>query len=203
MPTDYGYRAVGGIQLPLATGTGRSLLFDADPAVAYALDYFAFVITNYVGARLMEAVGGGVMAQIQSPVAQQYPSIPTPDMLGNQLGFPLLCIGRKRSMTGRHSAGFEHDRCMFDLLYVLPPMTAAQTELVKPIFRAVEAALRSSATQGWDPAYTPPGGNPGDQPWAAAGLEYIGFGDPFRDVSECSSTGRLRARTISTSRRSR
>ena len=41
----------------------------------------------------------------------------------------------------------------------------------------ISETIRLKTTQGWDPGYTPPGGNLGDQPWgpAFAGLEKIGW----------------------------
>jgi len=199
MPTqpDYSYFRVGACQQPLPSPGTNSLLQDADPALFFWLDYATFIINTYPGPRLLSAasaagLGSGPNA-ITSAVAQAYPRHPRIEWLQNQLELPLLIVTRTRSQTGRLTAGWEHDRGWFDLLYVLPPLDAAQEELIGPILHAVEQALRNRVTQAWDPAYTPPGGNLGDPFDAAAygGVEAIGFGDPYRDPADSATYGYL------------
>jgi IPT/TIG domain len=183
VPRDYGPFEVGGTLQPLPTSSGNSLLRDADPPVFYALDYFSYLITTYAGPRLMNAVQmAGLGSVIQSPVAQQYPILPQPFFQSNQFRFPLLCVARTGASTRRHTAGWESDRWTFDVLYVLPPLTEGQSELMLPVRKAVYDALRHKATQGFDPGYTPPGGTIGQQPWALCGVESIGFGHELNEA---------------------
>jgi hypothetical protein len=190
-PVDNVNFQVGGIYLPLPTVSANSLLRDADPALFYALDFWAYVIKTDVGARLLQASQAAGVKQIAQAVAQSYSYLPTQTQLENELEFPALCVSRKRTMTGRKTAAWSHDRGLFELLYVLPPLSAGQTENVYPILKAIEVSLRHKTEQGWDPAYTPPGGTLGQQAWLLqfAGVESVGFGDPYRDVAEMSEFG--------------
>lgn len=187
---DYGAFEVGGTLEPLSTTSVQTLLRDADPALYYALDFFAYLITTYPGPRLLSAAQLAQATKITSAVAQKYPVLPQSQLQENQFAFPLLCIGRRRTQTRRHTAGWESDRCSFDLLYVLPPLTSGQSEMILPILKAVYDCLRHKTTQGFDPGYTPPGGSLGQQPWALAGIESIGFGHELNE-SESADYGFL------------
>jgi IPT/TIG domain len=182
---DYGQFQVGASTQPLPTSSENSLLRDADPALFYFLDFLTYVINTYPGPRLIEALtsagirmpGGNVVPP--SAVAQAYPYEPLPQQLENQFQFPLLCVYRKEVDTEWHSIGYEHDITNLGVLYVLPPMDAAGTEQIIPIFKTVASALRRKTTDAWDPGYAPPGGNLGDQFSSAlyANVEEIGFGE--------------------------
>lgn len=182
-PTDYSSFQVGGVVEPIPVSTGHSLLRDADPALFFALDFWAYCIRKYVGDRLMQAVTAAGMIEgkrsdpIRSAVQQIYPWAPDLEFTSNQFNFPLLAAYRKTSTYKRKTASWENDRCSFDLFYAFPPLTAGQNEAVLPILRAVEDVVRKKTTQGWDPGYTPPGGNLGDQPWGLkfASVEEVGF----------------------------
>lgn len=176
---DYNKFQVGAVQFPLSELSERDLLFDADPALAYALDFWIFVIKAYVGARFVQAAQNAGHAELANPVAQAYPYEPLPEQLENQFQFPLFCAYRTSADTVWRSVGYETDSCGIEVRYILPPLDAAGSERILPIFPAIAKALRKKTTDGWDPAYTPPGGNPGDQ-WTAAAyanVEEIGFGE--------------------------
>lgn len=185
---DYSAFQVGGDLQPLPTGGGNSLLRDADPALFFLLDYAAFVINTYPGPRLLQAATAAGATKITAAVAQKYPLLPQPEMLENQFSFPLLCIGRQRTTTRRKTAGWEDDRCIFELLYVLPPLNPGQAEQVLPIRKAIYDSLRKKVTQGYDPGYTPPGGSLGQSPWGQgfAGLEAIGFGHELNEAESAT-----------------
>jgi hypothetical protein len=195
---DYGAFQVGAAAEPITNSLANKLLLDADPALYHALSFFTYLINTYPGPRLVAlAPGAGLLdntgAAISAAVMQAYPWAPQPQQMGNQFKYPLLCVYRRTGMTGRFTASWEHDRGLFDLLYILPTLTPAQMLLVAPILRQVEATIRKKTTQGYDPGYTPPGGSLGGQVWgvAAAGVERVGFGDPYRDPAECSEYGHL------------
>lgn len=175
---DYGAFANAGATYPLDPASAQTLLRDADPAIFFALDFFSFLITHYVGDRLIAAAKGANFASsIPAAVVQRYPWDPDLELVGNQFKFPLLSIARRVSTHKRKTIGWEDDRSTFDLLYALPPLMGGQAEAVLPILRAVSVVLRHGTTQSFDPAYAPPGGNLGDSPWAVpfAGVEEFGF----------------------------
>lgn len=184
---DYGPFQVGNASEPITgQSPANSSLKDADPALFYALDFWTYVINTYPGPRILTAAAASGATQIQYPVAQAYPSNPGPHLQDNQFQFPLLAAWRTRTLSGRKTASWEHDRGMLDVLYVLPPLSQGQSELILPLQKEIFSALRHKTTQGWDPGYTPPGGTLGQPIWqaAAAGVEDAGFGDPFRDMVE-------------------
>lgn len=185
-PPPYGAFGVGAVVGPLAVETTNTLLQDADPALFYALDFFGYLIAAYAGDRLLKAAQASG-APILRPVEQLYPYIPTADQLReNQFRFPLLVMGRTDTLTGQFTAGWQHDRGLFELIYALPPLTAGQTEQVVPVLHWIAELLRYKTTQSFDPGYTPPGGSAaGATPWGPqfANVERIGFGDPYRDAT--------------------
>jgi hypothetical protein len=189
---------VSAFSAPLPSPSANTSLQDADPSVFFALDWFSYLINNYLGARIAyEAAQCGLLTPDGKPiqaVAQRYPYLLTDAQLQeNQFKFPLLSLGRTRTLTGRKTAGWEHDRGFFDLVYALPPLFPGQTERLLPLLQAVYATLRKKTTFAWDPGYTPPGGTLGQQ-WTSAGLanlEAVGFGDPFRDLAESATFGFL------------
>lgn len=190
-PADYSTLKAGSVLAPLAVDTENSLLEDADPALFYLLDFFAWGITAYLGDRLVAAAAGANVKDIETAIAQRYPYNPAPFLTETQFRFPLLAAYHRRSSTGRKTAGWEHDRHTFDVLYVLPTLDAAEAEAVLPILPRIATVLRGLATRGWDPNYQPPGGQLGDMPWALAGVERIGLGDPLRDDVEFAEFGSL------------
>lgn len=204
-PVDYGQFRISNATFPLAlpgSGTAApSLLSIADPEVYYSLDFFTFVIENYCGAALLQAlsnagVTGPSGAPITGAVMQSYPYDPKPEYLEDQVAFPALFLFRTTSRTEQWTASWEHDVTNFTLIYALPPLDAKGSELVLPILPAVAKALRKKLTDAWDPAYAPPGGSLGDQFDSApyANLQEVGFGEwgnPKRPLSEWYKIGAL------------
>lgn len=194
--TDYTDFTVGAVQEPLSTTSSNTLLQDADPPVFHALSFWKWLIVNVAGPRLLlELTAAGVkdnkQQAIASVVAQAYPFLPTPQQLENQIQFPLLAIGRTRTLTGRFTAAWEHDRGLFTLVYALPPLDAAQSNRVLPLLHAIEQLIRQRTTQSFDPGYTPPGGTLGESPWKLCAVERIGFGDPYQDAVQSTEYGSL------------
>lgn len=176
--TDYATFQHGGIQFPLALSgtTGNTLLRDADPTLFYVLDFYAYVLTTFIGARLL-ADAAAIGAPITSVVAQTVPFPAEVYGLSDQFQFPLLCAWRKSGRFNRRTAVWEHDTGAFGVAWILPTLTAGQAEKLLPVLHAAGAALNYMTDQGWSPSYTPPGGSAGQQPWSApfADLEEIGL----------------------------
>lgn len=159
------------------------LLQKADPVLFYALDFWTYIIRTYPGPALVAAasVGAGLKDMAGNPitnaVAQAYPDDPVPYLQSTYLRFPVLGVYRKESEYRKHSAIYYNDYCSFDLIYILPPLDAAQAEGILPILRAVETAVKEKTVQSLDPGYAPPGGTLGQTPWGLnfAALKWIGF----------------------------
>lgn len=164
----------GGVVFPLATSTGNSLLRDADPAVYFALDFFSFALTKYMGARYA-AEATTALLKATTVVASTVPYDPSEYLDEGQFKFPLLALCRRNSLHSDKTIGFRQDESALELAYILPPMLPSQIEQVIPALNSVKAIIDHVAEKGWDPTYTPPGGAAGDVAWklSNAGLQSI------------------------------
>lgn len=171
--TAYSVFQVAGLSFPLPAGGD---LYASDPVLAYSLAYWKWLIETYCG-DFITAQAGTCNVPMPAVVQQVFPDDPIPYLLEQQLQLPCLAAYRKDSTFRRKTAGWEHDRCTFDLLYILPPLHASQATKLLPIRRPIAALLREKTTQSFDPAYTPRGGALGDSPFAVpyASVEEVGF----------------------------
>lgn len=166
---DYAQFQTGASSYPLTTSTTNSLLKDADPALFYVIDFFASVITTYVGPRLLaEAANAPAIAGITSAVMQVLPMDPGELLQEQQLKFPLLAVYRQKDVYQWKSASWNDDASTWRVVYVLPPLTGGQRERVLPALRAVAKTLQNRIENQQDPAY-----QSGASPWALANLESI------------------------------
>lgn len=165
----------GAKDFPLDTGTGNSLLLDADPLMFYAGEFFAQVIETHAGPRLMEACGTPpAVTSIQRPVAGVTAIDPVPFLLTAQFDFPLLAVYRRRSILEDRTVAWRHDVSTFEILYVLPPLMASEAERVGPILTAIRDILDDRADTGLDPTYQPTNGVLGESFWVSrAGAERV------------------------------
>lgn len=177
---DYSTQQVGGILLPLSTTSGNQLLQDSDPALFYALDFWAAMVNQYCGARIVQAAnvawnGNPPFTQAISVPDGIFPWDPAPYLKDIQARLPLLAVYRTKSQLTWPRIGWERDNCQFCVEYILPPLTPGQHEQVGIVLRAVAATIRKLTRQGFDPSYTPPGGTPGAVVWGKqfAAIEQI------------------------------
>lgn len=157
----------GAVDFPLTAATTNSLLRDADPAVYYALEFFARVITVHLGDRLVAEATAAGATNITSAVAETLPIDPEQFLTEEHLRFPLLTLHREstsyKSISKRRQA-----KHRLRLAYVLPPLRAAEAERILPILHAVGILIDQKCTQGLDPSYTPsaPVGTAGEFVWS-------------------------------------
>ncbi len=172
--TDHAGFKHGGVTFPLAASTAQKLLRDADPCVFYMLEYYAQVIRTHIGARLLAEVSG--MDLLTAVVADTIPMNPEPYLLEKQTKLPILGVHRK-STTFEYMGTRKLAVNTMEVVYVLPPMQAAEAERILPILHAIAAVIDNRTEQGFDPAYTPttPAGSAGEKVWAAdrAGLARV------------------------------
>ena len=172
---DYSSFGGGGAAYPLPASTANSLLKDADPAIYYALDFFANVIQIHSGARISaeaSAAGGGLSIPNLPPTQLPYDPFPYLKELQTAAKLPLLAIFRKGGNLTARTVSLQHDEANVTMQYILPPLTAGQAERLIPALKAVKDILHNRGEQGWDPAYTPPGDVLGGKVWKLAGIEY-------------------------------
>lgn len=151
---------VGAVEFPVTTDTSLSTLRVCDPALFYALDFFAAMMRVHIEPRLLAECAVAPAVHITSAVAQKFPYDPGAWMQEEQLKFPLLAIFRKTSRSNYVSAVYMHDASEWQLEYTLPPLTAAQAERLLPVLSAVPTMIAKATEQGWYPGYVPPGALP-------------------------------------------
>src|SRR5688500_18615638 len=94
MPDDFYY---DGVTFPLPASIAESLLRDADPAVYYALEYFAQVIATHIGARLIAEATAAGATDITAAVRESMPIDPAQFLAEEHFKFPLLSLHRESS----------------------------------------------------------------------------------------------------------
>ncbi len=166
---DYDQFKHGAVPYPLTASTSNSLLKDADPALYYAMDFFANVLTTYLAPRLLaEASKSPPITAITAMVAAVLPMDPTPFLLEQQFKFPLLAVYRKKEKFVWKANGVVSDAGEWGVDYILPPMTGGQMERISPILRSVGQVISNRIENCMDPAY-----ENGLAVWSVAGLEEI------------------------------
>jgi hypothetical protein len=177
---DYAQFEIGSVLQPLPTPSQNSLLFDADPALAYYIDFLVAMLRKYVAPRFMAAVNAANLTQITDIViGDPFPYEPTPTMLDQQLKCPALFVYRTTGHTEQWTVAADHDIFGINVVFVLPPLDSAGTEQLQPILKAVYDCIRRKTSDCWDPSYTPPGGTLGQMFTALVNIEEIGFGPPI------------------------
>jgi IPT/TIG domain len=160
--------AFGGARYPLTPETDKELLVDVDPGLARALDFFAWGIEHYLGARLraqaaLEKNGGYAWP---SAVRLKETIEPLPFLFSEQFKFPLFALYRQREEWNEHTTEWDKSTATWVFSYVLPPLMPVQQGALNPILRGVSAVIRRLAHQGYDPAYSA-----GEPVWKLAGIQ--------------------------------
>lgn len=167
----------GGVTFPLPLGSvsGNTMLRDADPALYYALGYFASVLQTYIGPRLVADAAGilGGPNALKSAVAYQLPYDPQAYLQEQQLAqFPLLAVWRERGKFKWQSVARDSNEDTWKIVYVLPPLTSSQREKLGPILAAVPKVLLNRIENMRDPGYLA-----GAEVWKLAGVQEIALVD--------------------------
>ncbi len=74
-------------------------------------------------------------------------------MAEHQFKFPLLAIYPKQEVYEYKRVSRRSDARELEIVYVLPPMTAGQSEAMLPILRSVGRVIDDRLEQGYDPTY--------------------------------------------------
>lgn len=165
----------GAVVFPLASPATRESLRDADPALFFTLDFLAFAIVKYMGARFVEEATAAQVGLVAGAVGTTVSFDPVPFLATTQFRFPLLAMYRRDEELRDRSAAYRSGKVLCDVLYVMPPLTAGQAQRMVPLLNAVKGIVDHAIEQGFDPTYAPPDGVAGDSMRAAgfANLEAI------------------------------
>lgn len=152
MALEWGTFGEGASVFPLTSSTANSLLKDADPAIFYCLDFFAFVLGAYMGTRLVaEATACG--APITAAVAYTLPDDPATYLTQAQVAFPLLAIHRVQDVVTDRTLTYREAKGTWRVHYVLPPIDAGQRERLLPALRAAARIIDNRIEAKFDPNY--------------------------------------------------
>ena len=165
MSGDYGSFKWGGVVYPLATGTGNSLLQDADPAVYYASLFFKGMLGLHMGARFMAEVAA-CSAPIDSIVGTTMTNDPAPYLRAGEFSFPLLSVYRQTEKDQRKTVTWDDDSSIWEVAYIFPALTMRQADILTPALRSAGRIIAHAAKQGMDSNYLG-----GLNVWQATGIE--------------------------------
>lgn len=182
MANEYKNFKRGGVSFPLTAATTNSLLQDADPFIFGALHYLNAMLTTHIGSRFTAEAASG-RAGLKKPdgsaitavVGTLLPFPPEPFLNAEQILFPLLAIHRVDETMEYKTVGWRHNVSRCIIAYVLPPLAAAQAQIMWPILNAAARVIDDRVEQQYDPTYTPPftGATMGSNIWQLAGTEQL------------------------------
>lgn len=165
----------GGTSLPLAPGaaTQHSLLQAADPALYWALQYWAAMLEKYVGAAAVSE-GLAVRAPIGQAVASTLPYDPQPFFTESvQFVPPALAVYRVQGTFVPRSAVWRQMQSEWEIAYILPALSAGAAVRLLPLLQAAGRVLDDTTDRKGDPGWMG-GANP--------------FGDGYGNVSRIGFT---------------
>jgi len=152
----YGSFGLGVSTFPLIATGANSLLQDADPVLYYLLDFAYNVLQLHAQARWAVEVARPTLnfaAPFPNVCASRVPYNPFPFLQDTGLNLPLLAAYWVDGKSFELTRDYLRTESTIEIAYVLPPMTAAQTEILGPILHAVRAILTDRFETGFDPNY--------------------------------------------------
>lgn len=156
--TDYLRFGVGNASFPLPTSISNSSLADCDPTLYYLLDFCEGVLNYHAGARWKKELIRSGRTDIDGYsdgyiVAMKVPYDPVPFLADTRFTFPLLAMFRKSGTISERTAAFNQIQSAIDIMWILPPLSASDAEILMPFQSSVLQILMDRIEQGWDPAY--------------------------------------------------
>jgi hypothetical protein len=129
--------AFGGVEFPLSTRTGNTLLRDADPALYWVGQFLRTVLETHFGDRLRdEATTAGV--QLPGAVVHLSHVDPGPHLWDDvRKRFPLLALYRTSEVYDARTTVWEQSTSTWEMQYILPAMGWDPSEKLMPLFALV------------------------------------------------------------------
>lgn len=166
-----GYFTFGHFQAPLTASTANSALYDCDYTLYTLIAYYKFCFETYLQDRWNEEVVAANLPELAgSIVSYVLPYDPIPYLKQIQSKFPLLAIFPIQEEFSHKTVIHDSVKVSFQILWVMPPIEAAQAERLMPFRRAVAKTLRNRTNHKFDPGF-----RNGEQVWEVAGIESIDF----------------------------
>jgi len=152
--TEYSGLQIGGFVAPLTASTTNALLQDADPALFWITSYVQQMLITYLGARFdAEMTRAGLTANVGHIASTTVPFDPLPRLQQAGLDPPLLALFPVSDAFEERTRNWPHLMGTWKLLYILPPLTPAQTLQLYPLLRAIGKVIFDRLEQGHDPAW--------------------------------------------------
>lgn len=161
---------------PVTSSTANTSLQDIDGVVFQLLDFNAWAINFYLGARWAaecNRIGRPDLSQI---VTQTLPYNPAPYLQESNFTFPLLALYRAgKGKASEWTIGWQRVDTPLELVWIMPPITAAEAEVLMPFQKAVIDVVLNRNERGFDPNYIRPwlSADDGYSVGASAGLDYL------------------------------
>jgi hypothetical protein len=152
---EYGTFATGNVIFPVNPAITNSALQDIDPVIFYLLDFCSGILNIHLGSRwTAECTRAGRTDLAPSIVAMKVPYNPIPYLQDTAFNFPLLALYRAGRGKISERTRFRHRlETRLELLFIMPPITASEAEILTPFQSAVTDVIVDRNEQGWDPAY--------------------------------------------------
>jgi hypothetical protein len=154
---NYGTFGVDSSVYPLVATGANSLLLDADPCLYWLLDFAYSMLQVYAQPRWAIEIQRAGLTAYPNICSLRVPYSPFPflqDTAGQSgLSFPLLSLNRVEGQSKELTRVYQRTESTLEFNYVLPPFTAAQTQIAGPILNAVLSIIRDRFEYGFDPNY--------------------------------------------------
>lgn len=135
--------------------SANEILQDADPVIYHLLSFYKAVIQLHTQDRWnVEVAAAGLPDLINKTVGYSVPYDPVPFFQDTQFKFPLLAAYRQSEEYSERTTTQYQSVAKVQVLYVLPPFTAAQYERMAPFVTHVSRTLTNRTEQGFDSNYS-------------------------------------------------
>jgi len=150
---EYSFFKIGGVSYPaqLRASTGKTALVDLAPFRHELMTFVKGVLEIDLGERYAEEAADCGLTQAPDIVGSSLPYDPEPYLTNTGLVFPVLAVYPLRAARSEHSRLRERITRTVALVYVLPPLTAAQAEAMTPFLDAAADVIENRIDQGYDP----------------------------------------------------
>ena len=154
MALELGTFRIGNTVYPLDGYITNSLLKDADKPLYYLLDFFSSVLNTYAGDRWTNEVARAKLtSQIPRIVGMKFPNNPFPYLQDTGIKFPLLAVYRVEGKMLEKTISFSRTQSNLEVVWVLPPLTMSQMEMIGPFLNSVKEILYNRSEVPADPNY--------------------------------------------------
>lgn len=137
---------------PVPTGA-ISNLAQQDKPIYWLLQYFTQMLTSYAGDAWTEALGRSGLTDCPNIVGYSVPYNPLPYFQTISVPFPLLALYRVSGKSKEKTVSIQETISQLELQYYLPPVSAAQLEVLNPFFNSVFDIIKDRSQYKFDPHF--------------------------------------------------